>query len=88
MSKYSDFINNDAKELNDVLEVVSTKVPKLITELLKTLYSEDAGSQMGKAVGQFYKELIAAGIPEAEALKMSKDYMDTVKSLASSMNKS
>ncbi len=77
-------MSEDAKELSEVLEVVSTKVPKLVTELLKTLYSEEAGSQMGKAVGKFYKELVDSGIPEAEALKMAKDYMDTVKSLATS----
>lgn len=78
---------NRIQELGDMLELVSAKVPKIITECLKTLYSEEAGSQMGKAVGKFYKELVEAGIPDSEALKMTKDYMDTVKSLASNFNK-
>jgi len=79
--------SEDVNALNDVLEVVSDKIPKLISELLKTFYSEEAGSQMGKAVGSFYKELVNAGMPADEALEMAQDYMHTIKSLASTMTK-
>jgi len=79
MSKNSE----DIQELNEVLSVISEKVPKLITELLGTIYSEEAGAQMGKAVGKFYQELVSSGIPEQEALKMAKDYMNTIKSITS-----
>ena len=70
------------QELGELLDMVSSKLPGLINNLLKTLYSQEAGEQMGKAVGHFYKELIAAEIPPEEALKMAKDYMLTLKSLS------
>lgn len=70
------------KEIGELLEGVSQKVPKLVNELLRTLYSEEAGTQMGKAVGNFYKELVDNGIAPEEALVMTKDYMNTLKSLA------
>lgn len=70
------------KEIGELLEIVSSKVPKLLSELLGTLYSEQAGASIGKAVGTFYTELVNAGIPAEEALKMTKDYMNYVKSIA------
>lgn len=73
------------KEIGELLEIVSAKVPKLVNDLLGTLYSEEAGSKIGKAVGTFYKELLNAGIPADEALAMTKDYMNQVKSLAGEM---
>ena len=75
--------SKDIQELNEVLSVISEKVPKLITDLLGTIYSEEAGAQMGKAVGKFYQELVSSGIPEEEALKMAKDYMNTLRSVTS-----
>ena len=73
------------KEIGELLEIVSAKVPKLVNDLLSTLYSEEAGSRIGKAVGSFYKELMNSGIPPQEALSMTRDYMNYVKSAASDM---
>lgn len=73
MSK--EFASNDVKELNEVLDAVSDKVPALIKGVIGSFYSETAGRDMGKAVGSFYQELIAAGIPAADALEMAKNYM-------------
>jgi hypothetical protein len=70
------------KEIGELLEVIAEKVPKLVTELLRSLYSEEAGSQMGKAVGNFYKALVESGIPAEDALKMATDYLETIKSIA------
>jgi len=74
--------SQEAQGLQEVFDVMTEKVPQLMSDLIRTIYSEEAGSQMGKAVGQFYKELVAAGVPAEEALKMSKDYLDTLKSFA------
>lgn len=73
------------KEIGELLEIVSAKAPQLVSDLLGTLYSEQAGTKIGKAVGSFYKELVNAGIPASEALAMTKDYMNQVKSIASEM---
>lgn len=69
----------DAEELREVLDAVGDRVPKLIHELVSavmtTIYSREAGQQLGAAVGAFYKELVDSGIPQDEALAMSKDYI-------------
>ncbi|MFD1674400.1 hypothetical protein [Alicyclobacillus fodiniaquatilis] len=75
MENYSE----DAKEVYDLLDITSRKVPELISGILKTLYSEQAGSDLGKAVGSLYKELTSAGIPEEVALKMASNYMISLK---------
>ena len=73
------------KEIGEMLDEVSTKIPKLINGVLSSLYSAEAGKNMGQAVGSFYKELLEAGIPMDEALKMAKDYVLSLKDITSSM---
>jgi len=72
------------KDIGELLDEVSGKVPKLIVNLLNTLYSAEAGKQMGQAVGNLYKELVASGIPKEEAMKMAKDYMLSLKDITGS----
>lgn len=67
-------ISDDMKDLGEILDTVTAKVPKLIKELIGTLYSPEAGTDMGKAVGSYYKGLIEAGIPEEVAIEMAKNY--------------
>lgn len=69
------------QEISELLDTVSTKLPDLISNLLRTIYSQEAGSEMGKAVGSLYKELLAAGIPQDVALKMATDYMISLKDI-------
>lgn len=69
------------QEISELLEAVSSKVPNLISSLLRTIYSEEAGKEMGKAVGSLYKELVAADIPKDVALKMAMDYMISLKDM-------
>ena len=51
-------------EISILLDEVSTKVPKLLNAVMSTLYSAEAGKNMGQAVGSLFKELVSAGIPE------------------------
>lgn len=76
------------KEIGELLDEVSGKLPKMISGLMDTMYSAEAGKKMGQAVGGFYKELIDSGIPSEDALKMSKDYMLSIKELVNSFGKS
>jgi S-methylmethionine-dependent homocysteine/selenocysteine methylase len=69
------------KEIGELIDEVTTKIPKLIHSLLTSLYSAEAGTNMGKAVGNMYKELINAGIPEKSAIEMTKDYISTLKGI-------
>ena len=61
-------------------------MPKLLNACFSTMYSAEAGENMGKAVGGFYRELLAAGIPNAEALEMAKSYMLSLKEVSNIMN--
>jgi hypothetical protein len=73
--------NSDAQEVSELLDAVSSKAPDLIRNLLKTVYSAEAGRHVGEAVGGLYQELLAAGIPAEMALKMAGDYMISFKDL-------
>lgn len=77
--------DGDIKELAEVLDTVSEKVPKLIREIVGTLYSPEAGKNMGKAVGSLYKELLDSGIPQDAALDMAKSYMISMKDFSKMM---
>lgn len=65
----------DAKELKEILNTISTEIPKLLESIGKVFSNPENANQIGKAVAQFYKELIAAGMTQEQAFQMTKDYM-------------
>jgi len=67
---------SEAEEVSEILGVVSEKVPALIKGLISSVFSEEAGRNMGKAAAAFYKELKEGGIPDEVALKMTREYME------------
>ncbi|RJS76330.1 hypothetical protein CW712_02100 [Candidatus Bathyarchaeota archaeon] len=69
--------DNDVEELHQVLKTVSEMVPNLIKGIMNSIFSAEAGKNMGAAAANFYKELKAAGIPEDVAVKMTQDYVKT-----------
>lgn len=77
--------NEDVDDLREVLSVVSQQVPSLIKGIIASVFSEQAGSDMGKAVGAYYKGLKDAGIPEETAVKMTESYASTFSSLGDVM---
>ena len=77
-------MSNDSipvKEIGELLDSVTTKVPKLISGLMDTVYSAESGTKMGQSVGNFYKELIESGIPKEDAMEMTKNYMVSIKDI-------
>lgn len=68
---------DEAEEVKEILSVVSTEIPALIKNIISSVFSEEAGRNMGKAAAAFYKELKDSGIPNDMALKMTEDYMKT-----------
>jgi hypothetical protein len=70
-----------ATGIGAVLDVVATKVPALLNALRSTLYSPQAGEEIGRGVGAFYKELVQAGIPEQEALGMAREYLGSLQDI-------
>lgn len=66
---------NDPEELREVLGTISTELPKMIRGIMESFFSADVGSRTGKSVADFYRNLKEAGMPEQEALAMSKEYL-------------
>ncbi len=68
----------DAEEVAEIFEALSTHLPNMIRSILDSLFSPQAAADMGKAVAEFYRNLKEGGIPEEEALKMTKSYLSTL----------
>ena len=77
----------DAEEVKAVLEVVSKEIPALIKGIIGSVFSEEAGRDMGKAAGAFYKELKESGMPDEIAVKMTENYISVFTSLGDIMTK-
>jgi hypothetical protein len=71
----------EAEEVKEILGVVSTEIPSLIKGIITSVFSEEAGKNMGRAAGSFYQELKESGIPEDVAVKMTEDYIGIFTSL-------
>jgi len=57
---------------------VSTKIPSMIRGILDSLFSPEAAANMGKAVAEFHRSLKEGGIPEDEAVAMTREYLSTL----------
>ena len=75
----------EAKEVKEILSAVSTEIPTLIKSVLSSVFSEEAGRNMGKAAAAYYKELKNGGLPDQVAVKLTEDYMRTFTSLGDMM---
>jgi len=78
----------DVEELREVLSVVSKEIPGLIKGIVASVFSEEAGRDMGKAAAAFYKQLKEAGMPEETAVKMTENYVSVFTSLGEIMKRS
>ncbi|MCW4023672.1 MAG: hypothetical protein NWF01_01375 [Candidatus Bathyarchaeota archaeon] len=71
----------DAQTIKEILGVVSTEIPSMIKSILSSVFSEEAGRNMGKAAAAYYSELKNGGLPETVAVKLTEEYMRTFTSL-------
>ena len=71
----------DPENVKEILQVVSSEIPSMIKSILSSVFSEEAGRNMGKAAAAYYKELKDGGLPEPVAVKMTEEYMRTFTSL-------
>lgn len=69
------------KEIGELLDEVSTKLPKLLEGIQKSYYSVENGANAGKSIGAFYKELLAAGMSDDVALRLTERFMVSIKDL-------
>jgi hypothetical protein len=66
------------EEISGILAAVSKELPGLVKGILDAFFSPEAAADMGKSVAMFYKTLKEGGIPEDQALIMTKDYLGTL----------
>jgi hypothetical protein len=66
------------EEISGILAAVSKELPGLVKGILDAFFSPEAAADMGKSVATFYKTLKEGGIPEDQALSMTKDYLGTL----------
>ena len=78
MEEESRHSSKDAAEVAEIFETLSTKLPAMIRGILESLFSPESAANMGKAVAEFRKSLIEGGIPEAEAMEMTREYLGTL----------
>ena len=67
----------DPENVKELLSVVSTEIPTMIKSIMSSVFSEEAGRNMGKAAAAYYKELKAGGLPDEVAVKLTQEYMQT-----------
>ncbi|HXX87406.1 MAG TPA: hypothetical protein VEH86_03050 [Candidatus Acidoferrum sp.] len=72
----------NAENFKEFFGVVSSEIPTMIKSILASVFSEEAGKNMGKAAAAYYKELKNGGLPEQVAVKLTEDYMRTFTSLS------
>ena len=70
--------SKDAEEIAEIFKTLSTQIPNMIRGILDSLFSPEAAANMGKAVAEFYKNLKEGGIPEDDAMEMTKGYLSTL----------
>jgi len=68
----------DPDKIKEILDVVSEKVPGLLKDLSKLLYSPDSAKQYAEAAAIFYKELLKAGMTNEQAFELTSQYLSTL----------
>jgi hypothetical protein len=68
----------DPEKIKEILDVVSEKIPGLLKHLSELLYGPTSAKQYAEAAAIFFKELKAAGMTDAQAFELTKQYMSTL----------
>ncbi len=67
---------SDAEEVKEILSVVSTEIPKLLSAISDTLFNAEQTEQYAKAVADFYKNIKEAGMNDEQAFLLTQQFMD------------
>jgi hypothetical protein len=70
------------QEIGELFDTIIEKLPRVFNALRESIYSAEAGKDMGDAVGSFYKGLVDKGVPENKAMELTMEYLETLKSIA------
>ena len=70
--------SSDVEELREVLHAVSEFLKELtptVKDLIEAIFGGLKGDILGREVGQFYRSLLNAGMPEDEAIKLTEEFL-------------
>lgn len=70
-------MTEDSKEVAEILDVVSEKVPKLLNDITDALFNPEKTKEFGANVAEFYKTMIDNGMPPEQAFELTKRFMDS-----------
>ena len=71
----SDDRKMDAKEVKEIMGVVSTEIPKLLDSISNTIYNADKAQEFGKSVAAFFKQMKDAGMDDKQAYELTEKFM-------------
>ncbi len=67
--------------MKELFSLFSTEVPEMIKRIMNSVFSEEAGENMGKAASAYYNQLKSGGLPDEVATQFTVEYMRTFTSL-------
>ncbi len=67
--------------MKELFSLFSTEVPEMIKRIMNSVFSEEAGKNMGKAASAYYNQLKSGGLPDEVATQLTVEYMRTFTSL-------
>jgi hypothetical protein len=68
----------DPKDIAELMETISDKIPDLLTKLGDVLYGTEQARKFGAAAAVFYKELKGTGMTDAQIFELTRQYMSTL----------
>lgn len=71
----------EPEEMKELFSLFSSEIPEMIKRIMNSVFSEEAGTNMGKAASAYYNQLKSGGLPDEVAIKLTEEYMRTFTSL-------
>ncbi len=71
----------EPEKMKELFSIISREVPGMIMNIMNSVFSEEAGRNMGKAAAAYYNELKSGGLPDEVAVKLTEEYMRTFTSI-------
>jgi len=70
--------HTDAKEVKEILDVISDRIPALLNNLTDVLYGKASAEKYGQAVSNFYTTLKKSGMSDEQAFRLTEQYMSSL----------
>ena len=68
----------DVEKIREIAKLLEEELPPLLEKLINVMYDPEQGQKIGKAVGNFYKELKDAGMGDIIASKLTAMYASNI----------